>query len=105
FTDRVCPDDIKTNAASYDVGSTFGPSRQCALPQTNGSDPTGRFGGARFMLQGALEMSVHPIVTIFAIFEGDISVQGRPGWDGKWSTGLLTPDPMVYGRLGASFKF
>jgi hypothetical protein len=105
FTDRVCPDDIKTNTAAYNVGDTFGPSPQCTRAQPNGADPTGRFGGGRFLIRGALELSVHPIVTLFFIFEGDASVQGRASWDGKWSNGLLQPDPLVYGRAGVTFKF
>ncbi len=105
YSDRNCPEDIRTNSAAYGtLGSGISPSTHCMDAPANGFDPTARFNGARFLLQGVLELSVHPIATLFFIVEGD-PVGPRGAWDGKWSPSLLQPDPQIYGRAGVTFKF
>jgi PEGA domain len=107
YTDRNCPSagDVAADPSlAPNPNSGWGPSIHCNDAPANGLDPRDRFAGARLMVQGALELSVHPIVTLFFIFEGD-AVGQRASYSGKWSPSLLDPDPQIYGRLGATFKF
>jgi hypothetical protein len=107
YSDRNCPsaDDLKADPSlKPDPTNGWGPSEHCADAPAGGLNPTDRFNGARLMLQGVLELSVHPIATIFMIVEGD-PVGQRAAWSGKWSPSLLNPDPQIYGRLGVTFKF
>jgi hypothetical protein len=71
---------------------------------TVNQDPRERFAGARFMLQGVLEIAVSNNVNIFAIFEGD-PVGQRQALTKKFSSLFPNQDPQIYGRLGITFKF
>jgi hypothetical protein len=82
-----------------DLSSPTGPPR----PMVN-QDPRERFAGARFMLQGVLEIAVSNNVNIFAIFEGD-PVGQRQALTKKFSSLFPGQDPQIYGRLGVTFKF
>ncbi len=111
-SDRLCPEVAKPGEEAD--GCTNFPrnaknnANDDRFGGDSGQNPRDRFVQARLILQGALEVAVHEVATIFFIIEGAPTGQ-RAAYTGtdtgyapvfKWAN-----DPQVYGRLGVTFKF
>jgi hypothetical protein len=102
YTDRLCP-----TRAQLAKDPTLDEGRTAACTDTTGKfgqNPRNRFVGARLMLQAALEIAVHQVVSVFFILEGD-PIGQRRAYTKAFDHAFFADDPQIYGRAGVTFKF